>query len=142
VILYLDTSSLVKLYLNEADSEKVRESVTEAEIVVTCRIACPEFHSALTRRRNNNEISKEDYEILCKAFDLDWERLSVLDFDERQAGTLVRKHGLRGADAVHLSSVMQLAGGNEKLAIAFSSSDRKLNDAAAAEGFSLLPTAC
>lgn len=142
MILYLDTSSLVKLYLDETDSEKVREAVAEAELVVTSRIACPEFHSALTRRRNSREISRKDYEKLCKAFDSDWERISVLDFDERQAGQLVRKHGLRGADAIHLSSVLQLVGGNEKLDIAFSSCDRKLNEAAAAEGFPLVPTSC
>ncbi len=139
MILYLDTSSLVKLYLDEEGSGKVREIVAEAEMVVTSRIACPEFYSALTRRRNSHEIFKKDYDKLCKAFDIDWERISVLDFDERQAGKLVRQHGLRGADAIHLSSVMQLGGGDEKLDIAFSSCDRKLNEAAAAEGFSLLP---
>lgn len=140
MILYLDTSSLVKLYLDEAGAEEVRAAVAEAELVVTCRIACPEFFSALTRRRNSHEIPKKDYDRLCKVFDSDWERISVLDFDERQAGKLVRKHGLRGADAVHLSAVMQLLEGEEKLDIAFSSCDRKLNDAAGAEGFKLVPS--
>lgn len=142
MILYLDTSSLVKLYLEETDSEEVRQAVVEAELVVTCRIACPEFFSALTRRRNSREISKKDYDKLCKIFDSDWERLSVLDFDERQAGQLVRKHGLRGADAIHLSAVLLLVGGEEKLDIAFSSCDRKLNEAAAAEGFRMVSINC
>lgn len=139
MILYLDTSSLVKLYLDENGSEKVRQAVAEAELVVTCRIACPEFFSALTRRRNCREISKKDYDKLCKAFNLDWARLSVLDFDERRAGELVCLHGLRGADAIHLSAVLLLVGGGERLDIAFSSCDRHLNEAAAAEGFTLVP---
>jgi predicted nucleic acid-binding protein len=139
VILYLDTSSLVKLYINEADSEEIREVVAQAEMIVTCRITFPEFYSALTRRRNCNEISSKDYEKLCHAFESDWERISILDFDERRAGSLVRKHGLRGADSIHLSSLMQIAGVVEKLEVAFSSCDMKLNAAAVAEGFLLSP---
>lgn len=139
MILYLDTSSLVKLYIDEADSEEIRGIVAQAELIVTCRITCPEFYSALTRRRNCNEISRKDYEKLSIAFESDWERITVLDFDERQAGAFVRKHCLRGADSIHLSSLMQLAGGDEKLDIAFSSADIRLNDAAAAEGFLLSP---
>jgi predicted nucleic acid-binding protein len=41
VILYLDTSSLVKLYVEEMHSDKVREWLEEAELVATCRVAYP-----------------------------------------------------------------------------------------------------
>jgi predicted nucleic acid-binding protein len=42
LILYLDTSSLVKLYIQEAYSHTVREWVEEAEIIAACRVAFPE----------------------------------------------------------------------------------------------------
>ena len=137
MILYLDTSSLVKLYVAEKDSEVVTSLVARATFVVTSRITCPEFYSALTRRRNSREINKQDYERLCAIFSEDWERITVFDFDEIEAGRLVRKHGLRGADAIHLATVMQLAGTNEELELVFSSGDGKLNLAAQAEGLAL-----
>ena len=141
MILYLDTSNLVKLYVLEADSEIIKALVADASLIVTSRIACPEFYSALMRRRNRIEISEEDYDRLCTLFADDWERLSILDFNELEAGRLVRKHGLRGADAIHLASAVLLAQADESVEMVFSSADRKLNEAAVAEGLLLRPTA-
>ena len=45
--LYLDTSSLVKLYVAEAESESVRRLVDDADIVATAAIAYPEARAAL-----------------------------------------------------------------------------------------------
>ena len=42
MILYLDTSSLVKLYVQEAGSEDVQELVEKARLVVTSQVAYPE----------------------------------------------------------------------------------------------------
>ncbi|MEK7870800.1 MAG: type II toxin-antitoxin system VapC family toxin, partial [Nitrospirota bacterium] len=50
LILYLDTSSIVKLYIEEAGSDAVRRWAGEAEVLATCRIAYPELISALNRR--------------------------------------------------------------------------------------------
>ena len=50
MILYLDTSALVKLYVEEAHTDDVRGWVDAAEIVATCRVAYPEAVSALNRR--------------------------------------------------------------------------------------------
>lgn len=41
MIPYLDTSSLVKLYIAEAHSELVQDWVEEAEAVATSRVAYP-----------------------------------------------------------------------------------------------------
>lgn len=46
MIAYLDTSSLVKLYLDEEHSELVREWSEAAEAVATSRVALPEAISA------------------------------------------------------------------------------------------------
>lgn len=139
MILYLDTSSLVKLYIPETDTEKIKVLVSDATSVVTSRIACPEFYSAVTRRHNNKEISTKDYELLCLAFTADWARIYAIDFDEIEAGRLVCMHALRGADAIHLASAMQLLKLEEAVEIVFSSADRKLNEAAKKEGFLLAP---
>lgn len=111
MILYLDTSSLVKLYIEEVHSDQVRNWAAEAEIITTCRIAYPETLSAMTRRRRNGDLSSEDYDLLVSRFAEDWESYAALDFDELEAGQLVKKHGLRGFDAVHLASARLLITG-------------------------------
>lgn len=137
MIIYLDTSSLVKLYVEETQAAKVREWVEEAELVATGRIAFPETLSALDRRFRSGDFSKHDYEWLIGGFAEDWRNFVVLDFDEIEAGRLVRKYGLRGFDAVHLSSAKMMRR-DEGLALFFSSFDEKLNKAARAEEFEVL----
>lgn len=138
MILYLDTSSLVKLYVTENGSEQIHQMVASAYAVATCRIALPEFYSALTRRFNNREISLEDYQLVSTSFDADWNRLYSLDFDEVKAGQLVCRHGLRGADAIHLASALLLMNTGNEVELVFASADNKLNEAAAKEGFKVI----
>jgi len=137
LILYLDTSSLVKLYVEEAHAVTVRKWVEKAELIATCRVALPEAISAFHRRFRNGDFSKPDYENLIAGFTEDWRKYVVLDFDELEAGLLVGKYGLRGFDAVHLSSAKMMRQ-DANLALFFSSFDEKLNKAAAAEGFQVL----
>jgi uncharacterized protein len=137
LIIYLDTSSLVKLYVEEAHTTAVREWVEEAELVLTCRIAYPETISALTRRFRSGDFSKQNYELLIKEFSEDWQNFVVLDFNEIEAGRLVKKYGLKGFDAVHLSSAKTLSRDKEIL-LYFSCFDEKLNKAAALEGLEVI----
>jgi len=137
LILYLDTSSLVKLYVEEEYSDMVKEWVSEAETVSTCRVAYPEAVSAFNRRFNSGDLSEDDYKMILKRFSQEWEKLVALDFDELEAGRLVKKHGLRGFDAVHLSAAKLLKSDND-ISLSFSSFDKKLNDAASAEGLTVL----
>jgi predicted nucleic acid-binding protein len=138
LILYLDTSSIVKLYLTEAHSGDVREWSEEAEIVATCRVAYPEMVSALTRRYRGGDLSKPDYELLLKTFTVEWAHFAVVDFDEITAGRLAETHGLRGFDAVHLATAKQLKSSQPHISVAFSSFDSDLNKAAAAEKLTVL----
>ena len=47
MILYLDTSSLVRLYVDESGSADVRRLVEQAEIVAASVVAYPEARAAL-----------------------------------------------------------------------------------------------
>ena len=138
MILYLDTSSLVKLYVTESHSGLVRAWVEEAEIIATCRVAYPEMMSALNRRFKAGGLEKRDYDQLVKTFSGEWQHFAVIDFDELAAGRLVAAYGLRGFDAVHLSAAGLLRSSEYAAAVAFSSFDEKLNSAAAAEKFTVL----
>lgn len=137
MILYLDTSSLVKLYVEEAFSNLVRKWVDDAEAVATCRVAYPETISAFNRRLRNSDLPEKDYDRFINVFAREWERFVVVDFDELDAGNMVAKYGLRGFDAIHLSAARLIRIEKEEVAISFSSFDKKMNEAARAEGFSI-----
>ncbi len=63
MILYMDTSSLVKLYVEETGSIQVRAWLEEADAVATCRIAYPETLSAMTRRWRNGDLAQSTYDL-------------------------------------------------------------------------------
>jgi predicted nucleic acid-binding protein len=138
LILYLDTSSLVKLYVTEAHSLLVRGWADKAEVVATCRVAYPEMISALNRRFMAGDIARNDYDLLVGAFNGQWTDFAVIDFDEIAAGRLAAEHGLRGFDAVHLSAALLLRSSPHAPSLAFSSFDERLAGAAAAEKLTTL----
>jgi uncharacterized protein len=138
MIVYFDTSSLVKLYVQEAHTASVKKWVDEAEIIATCRIAYPETMSAISRRFREGDLSEKQYNLLTDKFSNEWERFAVVDFDELEAGRLVNLYGLRGFDAVHLSAASLLKANQNNISLSFSSFDKKLNDAASSEGLLIL----
>jgi predicted nucleic acid-binding protein len=137
MILYCDTSSLVKLYVEEEGSAAVGVWVGKADMVATCRVALPEMISALTRRFNSRDLDQDSYRRLQAAIRADWQHLVALDFDEQLAADLAERHALRGFDAVHLSAALCLAT-RDHLTLAFSSFDDRLNQAARAEGLAVM----
>jgi uncharacterized protein len=52
LIAYLDTSSLVKLYVEEEGSALIRQLVERTELVATSVLAYPEARAALARQGN------------------------------------------------------------------------------------------
>lgn len=137
MILYLDTSSLVKLYLEEVYSDSVQDWVREAEIVATSRVAFPEAMSAIGRRSRNGDVDATGFKQVCKALKEQWKQLAIIDMDEFAAGALAVKHGLRGFDAIHLDAALAVREQADEIFIAFSSFDERLNAAAMAEGFEI-----
>ena len=135
MILYLDTSSLVKLYVEETASADVQGLVGSAEVTGTSLLAYAEARAAFARRFRENAFSSKDYNRLRSRFESDWKNfLSIHVTREivQMAGDLAEKHGLRGFDAVHLASAVTL---REKLAspVTFSCYDIRLQNASQRE---------
>ena len=136
MILYLETSDLVKLYARESDSDKILRLVTEAEAVATSIVAYAEARAAFARKYREKGIAEEDYKLIKRDLDSDWERLFVIKLTDalvKSAGNLAEKWGLRGFDALHLSSALELRR-SVQLPIIFSSSDVRLSESAKGEG--------
>ncbi len=131
--LYLDTSSLVKLYVQEAGSSDVRALVRTATIVATASIAYPEARAAFARLRRERMLRPTAFLSVKRAFDDDWPRYLTLDITAgiaRAAGDLAERFGLRGFDSVHLAAFTEIARRAGAAASEFSSFDDRLNRAA------------
>ncbi len=110
--LYLDTSALIKLYVEEAGADRVEGAVERAELVATSVVAYAEARAALARRHRENDFTASEYQGIVSELDASWqgyERLGVTEGLAREAGELAEEHALRGFDAVHLASALRLA---------------------------------
>ncbi|EFK05995.1 toxin-antitoxin system, toxin component, PIN family [delta proteobacterium NaphS2] len=108
---YLDTSSLVKLYVEEDRSMEVAAFVKDSEITATSLVAYAEARAAFARRFREGAFSDDEYQRLKSFFEDDWTRYLVLNLTREcvgQAGELAEKHALRGFDAIHLASALIL----------------------------------
>jgi predicted nucleic acid-binding protein len=140
LILYLDTSALVKLYAEEKGSDLVRQAVRASDFIATSLMSYVETRSALVRKGRSREISRPTLTRCRREFDRDWLRLHRLPVDEalvRKAGELAEEHALRALDALHLATAdsLQVA---LRSAITFACFDADLNGAAEARGLAVL----
>lgn len=138
MLLYLDTSALVKLFIEERYSGRVREWVDAVDIVLTCRVAYAEAVAAFSRRHCEGVLKQTDYRRVVQVFDGQWASFGRLEFDDRVAGQLAAKHALRGFDAIHLSAARMLVSDARGTAVAFSSFHDRLNRAAEKENMTVL----
>ncbi len=138
MILYLDTSSFVKLYLDEPHADSVRRWALHAEVLATSRVAYPEAVAALARRSREGDLGADALQRVLRALKQQWQDFAVLDLAEIRAGDLAVKHALRGLDAIHLAAALDLRQASPDARVAFSSFDVRLNQAAVAEGLPVL----
>jgi predicted nucleic acid-binding protein len=135
VILYLETSNLVKLYVQEPDSAEVAQLIAEAEVVATSIVAYAEARAAFARKFREKSITEEDYKRIKKDLDEDWDKLFIIKLTDslaKSSGDLAERCGLRGFDALHLASALEL---QKALShpVHFSSSDARLEESAIKE---------
>ena len=61
LILYLDTSSLIKLYIEENGSSEIESLVGQASLVCTSVVAYPEARSALARLCREGALTSDEH---------------------------------------------------------------------------------
>jgi predicted nucleic acid-binding protein len=135
LIAYLDTSSLVKLYVEEKNSTLVRRLVERAELVATSVVAYAEARAALARQQREGGLTAAGYDRAKADFERDWPRYLTIEVSEavyRSAGDLAEKHHLRGFDSLHLASYLSLYSEGARQ-IRFSAFDEAMNRAARRE---------
>ena len=133
--LYLDTSSLFKLYVEEPGSDEVRQDLVEAETVATSAVSYTEARAAFARLRRDGQLTPAMLLTVKRDFDADWSKLAIVEPTSalcRTAGDLAEQYGLRGCDSIHLATFLDVARERPREETRFSSFDRRLNRAAVA----------
>ncbi len=132
MILFCDTSALLKLYITEAGSEELKARVQEAEAVAVCRIAWAEAFAALSRRAREVPEDATTIEQAKAALAVDWPHFVVLEIDQplvELAGEYADTFALRGYDSIQLSAAFE-TGRISQTQILFACYDLRLNKAA------------
>lgn len=140
MILYVDTSAFVKLYVEEQGSEILRGAVAESPLH-THWIAYPEMWAALARLHRMGYQTDDEYRQHKLEFEADWKAVNAILPDERilrRAGELAERFGLRGYDSVHLAAAESLRLGPGSDLLSFASFDERLNRSASDLGLRLL----
>lgn len=140
MILYLDTSALFKLYVDEAGSDAVHAAVAAAESVAVCRIAWAEAMSALARRGREAPADQEALEQARQALRNDWPSFLVLEVSQQvveQAGEYADTFALRGYDRVQLAGAQRMLQRVQQPAT-FACFDKRLCEAAKLLGLAVL----
>jgi predicted nucleic acid-binding protein len=146
VIVFADSSAVVKLYANEDDAERVRALPTPLYVSALARVEIP---AALWRKQRTGEMSTDDVTTLIERFTSDFydtdeasHRLSSLAVSARiidRAAGLLGKHALRAYDAVQLATALTLRTSDPETG--FACFDAQLITASTAEGFDMLAQA-
>ena len=136
MILYLDTSALVKLYVRETGSGEVKKLARESAALATSIVAYAEVRAAFARLMREGVTVEKRHRERLKQFNADWESFMRIELGHavaRTAGELAEAYALRGFDAIHLASALWLndtSGGQ----LQFSAFDARLRAAAERAG--------
>ncbi|WP_291426469.1 type II toxin-antitoxin system VapC family toxin [Deinococcus sp.] len=132
-ILYLDSSALAKLYLDEDNTEqqKVIDLLGEYPKVATCIIAYAEVSGIFARLFHGGTLDEADYADKLGRFTADWQTVIVLDVtpevNSRAAQVMKAQRGLRAIDALHLAAALTLRG---SVSLRFVTFDTRLEEVA------------
>ncbi len=138
MIVYFDSSSIVKLFFDEQYSELARRVKDETDTAFTSIISYPEVLSAFNRAFQEGCCKKTDIENIRIEFQRIWNNFRWIRVNEKLINStmgLIFNYNLRGYDAVHLASALIIKDEGDISDLFFSCFDRNLNKAAKKEGF-------
>lgn len=107
MILFCDTSALVKLYIREDHSDTMLALAESASAISVCRIAWAEMMAALARRLRENPADGGSIETARARLKVDWPRYAVVEITQPMmelAGEYADTFALRGYDSIQLAA--------------------------------------
>ncbi|MBX7116244.1 MAG: type II toxin-antitoxin system VapC family toxin [Myxococcaceae bacterium] len=106
--LYVDSSALLKRYVDETDSDACERQLAADTTWVSGRHGYVEIHRNLAR------LLAEDALLAAQSdFENDWKRFAVIEIDEvvcERSANIAKATGARTLDALHLGAASRLGG--------------------------------
>jgi uncharacterized protein len=110
-IVYFDSSAFVKLLVEEDGSDIAAALWDGCDAAVSSRLAYPEVRAALAAARRAHRLGAEEQHQAHAMWEEYWAATRAVELTENiahHAGLLSTAHALRGADAIHLASVLAI----------------------------------
>ena len=141
MILYTDTSALVKKYVHEAGSDEVLLFFNQYAIIGTASLTQVEMAAAMVKAIHQGWVDESEMNSAWKDFLSHWHAYTRLPSSGgiiERATDLAWKHRLRAYDSIHLASALTWRAtlGEETTFACF---DRRLQQAALEEGLVVWP---
>lgn len=141
MILFCDTSALIKLLISEPGSDQMMQRSLHAEAIAVCRITWAEAMAGMARRQRDDPISGDDIEQARQRLIDRWDHFTIVEVSQRlveTAGRFADVFSLRGYDSVQLAASHELHSNGEQ-PVLFACYDRRLNQAAQLLQLEVLP---
>ena len=112
--IFLDTSAMAKRYVQEQGSEELDDLFFSfATEVFISTLAFAEFAASLGKKLQRSEISKESAAKAMRELEKDWSdlftKIPLAETVAESAASLAIQYSLKGADAVHLASALEVS---------------------------------
>ena len=138
--MYFDSSAFVKLVVEEEGSDLAATLWDGCDAAVSSRLAFPEVRAALAAAGRLRRLTPAQQNRAEVAWDDFWAATRAVELTQQvttHAGQLAGQHALRGADAVHMASLLAVGAADTILAVW----DQRLRAGAQAAGVQLAPAA-
>ena len=132
MILFCDTSALLKLFIDEQGSESMIEACSSSEGIAVCRITWAESMAAFAQRTRFKGSSQLGLDQARSMFERAWPDFVIADVTQplvEKAGMYADAFALHGYDSVQLAAAHNLHQQLD-LPMTFACFDRRLNQAA------------
>jgi predicted nucleic acid-binding protein len=109
MILYLDSSALVKRYVFEPGTEQINEAIFQADLIGTVLVSKVEVTAALAKAVRMEIVDRGETTEALRVFKSEWldfVRVQVTEIIVARAEILAWEHNLRGYDALHLAAAV------------------------------------
>ena len=142
MILFCDTSALMKAYADEISSPDVRTWLDGATARFVSLLTWTEMCAAFGLKERTLQITHDESAAGLQRFKNEWGGFTSVQIDldlVQQAGELALRFGLRAYDSIQLASVQRVhrqLGSN----LGFCCFDKQLNEAAQALGLQVMNT--
>ena len=103
---YVDSSALLKLYVDEADSDDAQRILDADPVLATAWLTLVEVRRNLSRLLDGSTLTRAR-----ETCERDFDAIAVINLDERgwrRAADIAEFTGVRSLDALHLAAALQL----------------------------------